>query len=1352
MRSFASVILFLQLVLPAIVLPAAQDRPGAAAALATERARLMRDFDVRAKIRNAHRAGGAEKTLNDRARAAAEASGLRASASSSLRVAEGRFGAPRLVSSADGPLTAASREDPETIARDFLRAWRGLFSFSGDEIDALKVTERDVSDGIAFLKFQQTVSGVDVFQGFLKIVVDREGRVAQAMAADIAPGLRLAIRARLSPREAAAAALEAGGWKNAGLQQLSSAGPMAAVFRNPRGAQLLPLAVDPVVFPLTASNARLAYRMIVDGGGKDCFETVVDARTGGVLYRKSLVRFAAKGRVWKDSPVKGARELVDFPDDWLPADGAVTTGNNADAYLDTDGDNAPDTQVLPDIKNGRASSPSRVFDFPAGEGSTGQDPAEFPAAAVTNAFYFANQAHDYFYRLGFTELSGNFQTDNFGRGGKGNDAVRVQVQDGDWVSGFTATPDGMAPRLHLGIDSHGTYQYDDDRDAAYSAHMVFHEYTHGVTSRILGGQGCLSGFHSYALDEGWGDYFAVSYTNDPVFGAYMSGDKIRGGRRFGYDRYLFTYEDLGNEGFDVYRDGEIWAAALWDLRKELGQKVADQLVMDGLKFTPCRANMIEARDAIMRADQTKYSGEHRAKLWEVFARHGMGYSADGYDGVFYEVSTVFTAAYDLPPELGPGNRWPKVTGRPTAVPGLGDAYSYKIQATDPDGDPLLYELLDGPAGMTVDQSGLVKWTAGFIEERAAIAVSDGRGGKAIHGFSIPSITALTVGQPITIGAPENSYGFAEVTVPAGTPILQVTLRGGIGNPDLFALSPSNDFHLSMESGATETISVPLPTAGLWTIAVFGASTYSATTLQASLPAPKLIEPNAAVEISGEATSQSFYRVVAPAGIAAFTVATSGGTGDLDLYLRKNSPAVCDWYMDLFGQCAYDRASRGMDNVEFIQVANPSAGDWYIAVTAERAYSGARLRTITTPAGQTAPKPPPSGRTLASGTGQSFVAASVTEPRLLTSPTFRIEVPEGAQGLTVRLNTSTEGADVDLYLRYETSVAIETGKIVADHASEKAGTGNETIVVTSSSVPPLRAGWYAVALRLVTTGVTVSGTLTATLGAPSAGPRITPGGVILATGTPVVSALAPNAIFTIFGESLAPDGVSELNPKLGEDQRIATSLGGTCVEFNGVRAPLFAVLSTQINGQVPHGIAAGQASVVVIGGCGTAAETRSAAETVTVAAAAPGFFHFINNAAGRNPIAALHGGGPELAGATGLIPGANCSPAAKDEYVSLFATGLGRTAPALEAGQVPELALLETGGLARVAGEIHVSIGGIALAPEDIYYAGIAPCCAGLYQLVVRVPSDAAAGDLPVRVTIDGASSPEGSYLTVQAAP
>src|SRR6266545_184881 len=67
-------------------------------------------------------------------------------------------------------------------------------------------------------------------------------------------------------------------------------------------------------------------------------------------------------------------------------------------------------------------------------------------AAVVNAFYWCNWMHDRLYGLGFTEAAGNFQQDNFGRGGTGNDAVLVDMQNGlEFLGGsFSTPPDGSS--------------------------------------------------------------------------------------------------------------------------------------------------------------------------------------------------------------------------------------------------------------------------------------------------------------------------------------------------------------------------------------------------------------------------------------------------------------------------------------------------------------------------------------------------------------------------------------------------------------------------------------------------------------------------------------------------------------------------------------------------------------------------------------------------------------------------------------------------------------------------------------------------------------------------------------------
>ena len=264
-----------------------------------------------------------------------------------------------------------------------------------------------------------------------------------------------------------------------------------------------------------------------------------------------------------------------------------------------------------------------------------------------------------------------------------------------------------------------------------------------------------------------------------------------------------------------------------------------------------------------------------------------------------------------------------------------------------------------------------------------------------------------------------------------------------------------------------------------------------------------------------------------------------------------------------------------------------------------------------------------------------------------------------------------------------------------------------------------------------------------LDSPPRGPLISSGGVVTATGAPIVNRISPNAIVSVFGQGFAPEGTQARSPMLDAAGGVAADLAETCLEIGGKRAPLFAVFPYQINAQVPHDLTpGGQARVEAIRGCGTRDEQRSSAEPVAVAAVSPAFFNFASRPDGRNPIAALHGGGAGLAGAPGAIPGAVLTPAQPGEFVSLFGTGFGPTEPALAAGQIPM-------GQARLANEVSFTFGGVPVPAEDVAYAGAAPCCAGLYQFTLRVPPGLPDGDALVRATVQGVSTPRGPFLAVR---
>src|SRR5262249_2284534 len=139
-----------------------------------------------------------------------------------------------------------------------------------------------------------------------------------------------------------------------------------------------------------------------------------------------------------------------------------------DAYLDTDADDTPDTGALDD--NGRPvgnlDGGGHQRDFlgtgyaytpapQAGNPDAGTSPSDtqFQRGAVTQLFYDTNWYHDQLYALGFDEAAGNFQTNNFGKGGTGGDPVLAETQDGSGTdnSNFSTPPDGQSGRMQMYI-------------------------------------------------------------------------------------------------------------------------------------------------------------------------------------------------------------------------------------------------------------------------------------------------------------------------------------------------------------------------------------------------------------------------------------------------------------------------------------------------------------------------------------------------------------------------------------------------------------------------------------------------------------------------------------------------------------------------------------------------------------------------------------------------------------------------------------------------------------------------------------------------------------------------------------
>ncbi len=123
----------------------------------------------------------------------------------------------------------------------------------------------------------------------------------------------------------------------------------------------------------------------------------------------------------------------------------ITRGNNVWAKEDNAGNNgvgasATSTTPLPDFNFN--------FVFNSAQLPTWPDNQKF---AITQLFYWNNLMHDISYQYGFDETAGNFQNNNQGRGGAGNDYVFADAQDGSSTNNadFSTPADGSSPRMQM---------------------------------------------------------------------------------------------------------------------------------------------------------------------------------------------------------------------------------------------------------------------------------------------------------------------------------------------------------------------------------------------------------------------------------------------------------------------------------------------------------------------------------------------------------------------------------------------------------------------------------------------------------------------------------------------------------------------------------------------------------------------------------------------------------------------------------------------------------------------------------------------------------------------------------------
>lgn len=372
------------------------------------------------------------------------------------------------------------------------------------------VSASPMQGGAQIVQFKRRINGIEVFREDVGLLIDAKSRLVAFRGSErlFEPGAGKSLSAfSLSESDAAALALSAFGIDPAAAGKTlkpgrsdgdyrwfdiagSQRGKAGAVNRNP-------VRVKAVYFPLAEGGVVPAWYVETqvqpgDNAETEYYAHVLSAADGSVLFRHFQQAdggpVAFTYRVWAEPAPAGlplpspyGRNDVPHPTDsssyippfvaptlvtlanspfsrsgtdgWLPSGATEATGNNTEAYLDLADPDGFDLagDLRPNV------TAANTFDWTY---NVAAEPAASPAqrkAASIQQFYWVNWLHDDYYDAGFAEIDGNAQTDNYGRGGMGNDSIKSEGQDNTGTCAPTcsnnanmSTPaDGARPRMQM---------------------------------------------------------------------------------------------------------------------------------------------------------------------------------------------------------------------------------------------------------------------------------------------------------------------------------------------------------------------------------------------------------------------------------------------------------------------------------------------------------------------------------------------------------------------------------------------------------------------------------------------------------------------------------------------------------------------------------------------------------------------------------------------------------------------------------------------------------------------------------------------------------------------------------------
>ena len=324
-------------------------------------------------------------------------------------------------------------------------------------------------------------------------------------------------------------------------------------------------------------GALLIWKVFVRSNSGEMYQVIIDAETGKVLELNDLIPKTVTGQV-NYYPIDPINSTLLLNQSAYRLDG---TGYLRGTYAN----------VLSYITT-RAYHKYHIFTYPTSDDHFNEGNVYWHIDNIGQNYYYSNLQY------------------------------QMSQIDAGITQGFMASYDPYLDKVFYGgfADTTEPNLANHYRCPSLKNDVIYHEYSHAVVMRIGLNYNTAE---VMARNEGYADYFACSFTNDPEYGEWYAFDAPHM-RIVSNSSSTFSYKNWNNILYYIdyngqqHRNGMIWSGACWDLRTALGQTIADKIIFRGVQEANGSYDFESAMNGIISADYYLYSGTHVSTIETIF--------------------------------------------------------------------------------------------------------------------------------------------------------------------------------------------------------------------------------------------------------------------------------------------------------------------------------------------------------------------------------------------------------------------------------------------------------------------------------------------------------------------------------------------------------------------------------------------------------------------------------------------------------------------------------------------------------------------------------------------------------------